>query len=68
MATVQEIWSGIKTMRHETKERIFYVFLIILVALLAFGLGRLSVFYGGKSDFKVQYPAAPDRGGESALQ
>src|SRR3989344_1022171 len=30
--------------------------IILLVALLAFGLGRLSVLYGGEEEFKIEYP------------
>lgn len=31
--------------------------IILLVALLAFGLGRLSVLYGGEGEFEIIYPS-----------
>ena len=44
------------------KEKIFYAAVIVLVAFLAFGLGRLSAFYGQAlrgqgSGFQITYPA-----------
>ncbi|MBI3573696.1 hypothetical protein HY090_01460 [Candidatus Kaiserbacteria bacterium] len=57
MATIDDVKAKINTISAETREKIFYVALIVLVALLAFGLGRLSVFYGGTSDFKIIYPS-----------
>ncbi len=56
MSTVQEIRLRIKTIPAETREKFFYALLILLVAFLAFGLGRLSVFYGQTSDFRIIYP------------
>lgn len=62
MSTLQEIRLGIKTIPDETRKKFFYALLIILTAFLAFGLGRLSVFYGQASDFKITYPEAQAAG------
>jgi len=37
------------------KEKLFYAAVILLVALFAFGLGRLSAFYGEGSGVEIQY-------------
>ena len=53
MATVHELRSRIKALSRETKEKLFYAAVIIFVAFLAFGLGRLSAFYGQRSGFQI---------------
>lgn len=47
---VQEVVQRIKT---AGKSDWLLVLIIILVGTLAFGIGRLSVIYGGGSDFKI---------------
>ncbi len=39
------------------REDIYVIFVILLVALFAFGLGRLSVIYGQKDELKIISPA-----------
>lgn len=56
MGTIRDIGIKIKVVWRRLRENLLIVLVIILVALLAFGLGRLSVFYGGKAEFKVLYP------------
>lgn len=46
----------IKALWSRARENILIVCVIVLVAFLAFGLGRLSVFYAEKGQFKVLYP------------
>ena len=53
------MWARIKAFYEGNKERLYTVLLIALVALLAFGLGRLSVYYGEKGELKVLYPQTP---------
>lgn len=64
MLNVQEIGSKIKALPRATKERAYLALVILLVALLAFGLGRLSVLYGTGSDFRIEYPPHVTGGGE----
>ncbi|MES2135224.1 MAG: hypothetical protein V4449_03230 [Patescibacteria group bacterium] len=52
----RDFTNKIKVVWRRLRENILVVLVIILVALFAFGLGRLSVFYGGKGEFKVLYP------------
>jgi len=40
------------------KSNWYLIVIVILVALLAFGIGRLSVLYGKASDFKILYPTS----------
>jgi len=57
VATIRDIGLKIKTLWGQAKENLLLVAIIILVALLAFALGRLSVFYGEKGEFEVLYPS-----------
>lgn len=62
MDRVQEIRAKINRLRAippRTREKLFYAAVIILVGLLAFAIGRLSVIYGGAGELKVVYPGAP---------
>jgi hypothetical protein len=59
MGTIQEIGQHIKGFFREKREELYMSGVIILVALLAFGLGRLSVIYGETGEFKVVYPENP---------
>jgi hypothetical protein len=55
--TIPEILKGIKALPPRVRERAFYIALLALVALLAFGIGRLSVLYGGAGKVRVLTPA-----------
>jgi hypothetical protein len=61
MATLHELRARIKPLSQGGKEKLFYAAVILLVALFAFGLGRLSAFYGQAlgggqgSGFGIQY-------------
>lgn len=46
----------IKSFLGARKDKVYVLVVLVLVAILSFGLGRLSVFYGEKGDFKVVYP------------
>ncbi|MBY0538996.1 hypothetical protein K2P56_00990 [Patescibacteria group bacterium] len=48
----------IKSFLGAHKDRLYVIAVLILVALISFGLGRLSVFYGERGEFKVVYPEA----------
>ena len=50
---IQGIW-------RKLKEEWYLFAVIILIALLAFGIGRLSALYGQESDFKVMMPSQVD--------
>jgi hypothetical protein len=50
------MWGKINGFFSGHREDIYVVLVIALVALLSFGLGRLSVFYGEKGEFQVVYP------------
>ncbi len=63
MGTVSQLWIKIKSFLALHREDVFVAAVIILVALLAFGLGRLSVLYDGRGEFKIEYPAL----GEAAV-
>jgi hypothetical protein len=54
--TIPEILKGIKALSPEARERVFYVFLIVLVSFLSFGIGRLSDRYGGAGELRVLTP------------
>ncbi|MES2014211.1 MAG: hypothetical protein V4437_00145 [Patescibacteria group bacterium] len=56
MGTIRDIAIKIKILWGRVKENALIVVVIILVALCAFGLGRLSVLYGQKEEFKIIYP------------
>ncbi len=56
--TIRDIGSKIKSVSPRAREKAFLLAVIILVALLAFALGRLSVLYGGAGEVKVVYPDA----------
>lgn len=47
---------GTKEWYGKYKTEIRFSVLISLIALLAFGLGRLSVIYGGEGEFEIVYP------------
>ena len=53
MKILQDIWLKIKAIRH-TEWLILAI--LVLVAFLSFGLGRLSVIYGEKGEFRIEYP------------
>jgi hypothetical protein len=48
----------IKSFLGAHKDKLYIIAVLILIAILSFGLGRLSVFYGEKGEFKVVYPEA----------
>lgn len=56
----------IKSFLGAHKDRLYVIAVLILVAVLSFGLGRLSVFYGEKGDFRVVYPEA-EAGGQGTM-
>ena len=56
MGTIRDIGIKIKALWGRVRENALIVLVIVLVAFLAFGLGRLSVFYSEKGQFKVLYP------------
>ena len=56
MKSIRDIGIKIKTLWGRVRENALIVIVIVLVAFLAFGLGRLSVFYSEKGQFKVLYP------------
>lgn len=53
---VRDFTNKIKALWGRMQENLLLIVVIVLVALLAFGLGRLSVFYGEKDEFRVLYP------------
>ena len=55
MITLQEMRSKIKALPADTKQRAYLALILMLTALLAFGLGRLSALYENNADFKVEY-------------
>lgn len=57
------MWARIKAFYEGNKDRLYLMLIIVLVAVLAFGLGRLSVYYGEKGELKVEYPT--DSAGQS---
>ena len=62
--SIKDILLKIKTLDNSTKERIFVVLLLFLVAILAFGLGRLSVFEERKTTIQIEnLPAGMEDGG-----
>jgi hypothetical protein len=56
------MWSKINGFVSRHKEELYLVAVIISVALLAFGLGRLSVIYGETGEFRIVYPENPESG------
>ena len=46
----------IKSFLARHKESLYLILVMSLVAFLAFGLGRLSVYYADTGEFKVVYP------------
>lgn len=50
------MWPNIKAFFGEYKRELVLSLVLILVAILAFGLGRLSVLYGEAGEFKIEYP------------
>lgn len=56
MATIRDIGLKIKLFWGRVRENIELVFIVVLVALLSFALGRLSVLYTEKGEFKIMYP------------
>jgi hypothetical protein len=48
----------INTFLNRHKQELYLVLVMALVAVLAFGLGRLSVYYGTEGEFQVIYPEA----------
>lgn len=65
MSTIRDIGLKIKLVWARVRENATLIIILILVALLAFGLGRLSVLYGEKGELKVLYPDGQEA---SALQ
>ncbi|MDE2079062.1 MAG: hypothetical protein KGI73_01605 [Patescibacteria group bacterium] len=62
MATIPDIRNKINKFRAlspRTREKLFYATVVLLVGLLAFAIGRLSVIYGGEGELKVVYPGTP---------
>ena len=56
MGNIQEMGSKINAFFRERKGELYTLLIILLVAFLAFGLGRLSVYYGEKGELKIEYP------------
>ncbi len=56
MSTIRDLGSKIKPFWESVKENLLLVVIIILVALFAFGLGRMSVIYGTKDELRIVYP------------
>lgn len=56
MKSIRVIDIKIKALGGRVRENALIVLVIVLVAFLAFGLGRLSVLYSEKGQFKVLYP------------
>ncbi len=50
------MWGRTKAFYGSHRDALYTLLVIILVAFFAFGLGRLSVFYGEKGELKVEYP------------
>lgn len=62
MGRIQDIRAKInrlRTLSPRAREKLFYAAVIVLVGLLAFAIGRLSVIYGGAGELKVVYPTTP---------
>ena len=55
METIRDIRLKIKLLWARLRENALLVAALILLVLLAFGLGRLSVLYGEKGDLKIIY-------------
>ncbi|HEY4473754.1 MAG TPA: hypothetical protein VI957_01160 [Candidatus Paceibacterota bacterium] len=53
MPILQDIWLRIKAV---PRDDWMVAAIIFLVALLAFGLGRLSIIYSEEGEFKIEYP------------
>jgi hypothetical protein len=58
-AEVRNRVNRLRSLPPRVKEKLFYATVIVLVGLLAFAVGRLSVIYGGEGEFKVVYPGSP---------
>lgn len=67
MTSIQEIVPRIKKFFAERKDELYTLLIIVLVAFLAFGLGRLSVYYGEKGDLKILYPEGQRAAAAAAL-
>lgn len=63
---LQDIPEKIKVFSRKWREEIIISLIILLVALLAFGLGRLSVLYEREGGFEIIYPENSQ--GASAIQ
>lgn len=53
---LRDFANKIKVFSRTRREELAISLIILLVALLAFGLGRLSVLYGGEGEFEIVYP------------
>ena len=51
----------------DRKSDVFVFLLIALVAIVAFGLGRLSVLYGGEGELKIIYPEGQESAAAAVL-
>jgi hypothetical protein len=56
MSTIRDIGLKIKLFWTRFSGNLTLIIILILVGLLAFGLGRLSVLYGEKGELKILYP------------
>jgi hypothetical protein len=54
------MWPKINGFFRGHKEELHIVLVVALVAILSFGLGRLSVYYGEKGHFQVVYPISEE--------
>lgn len=50
------MWPKINGFFSDHKDQLYVILVVALVAILSFGLGRLSVYYGEKGYFQVVYP------------
>lgn len=48
----------IKELLRERGTDLYILLIIILVAIIAFGLGRLSALFEGEREFRIEYPVA----------
>ena len=55
---MQDLGLKIKLFFRSREEELRILLVIVLVALLSFGLGRLSVYYGEKGELKIEYPSS----------
>jgi hypothetical protein len=52
-ASIKQVWEKIKGFVHEMKEELLVCFIIILVGISAFGLGKLSVYSSQDDEVRI---------------